>query len=267
MVSAFKLVWRAVLSRGVSLMHLSGVNDFGRDELGRRSAFVIGPCEVHVWIAELELRGSVDSFLATLAPDEHTRAGRFRFPLHRNRFIATRAVRRKLLANYLNRSPGELQFVCNSNGKPALAGDNEWLHFNVSHSAGLALYAISREREVGIDVERLRPDMRVEDIAERYFSPQELAEFRDAPSTERVSAFFNCWTRKEAYVKALGTGLSVSLQEFSVPVTGYNPISLLDVQRRDWLLRPLELGPEYAAAVVGEGKDWNLRLWKWPAQE
>jgi 4'-phosphopantetheinyl transferase len=220
--------------------------------------------EVHVWCAELDVAGaSLEGLLATLASDEHARADRFRFATDRNWFIAARGILRRILGRYLNRRPGELQFRYSSNGKPVLASDCDWLRFNVSHAAGLALYAVSREREVGVDVERLRPAVAGDDIAERYFSVSELAELRELPPSARVRAFFDCWTRKEAYVKALGQGLSLPLKEFNVPVTCHKPTRLVDQQGRSWLLRPLEVGPEYAAAVVGEGEDWDLRLWQW----
>jgi 4'-phosphopantetheinyl transferase len=238
----------------------------GDSEAGQRQPLraFLSRGEVHVWRAELDLEGaSLEGLLATLAPDEHARAARFRFAAHRNRFVAARGILRRILGGYLDRRPGELHFVYNSNGKPVLASDCDWLRFNVSHAAGLALYAVSREREVGVDVERLRPDVAGDDIAARYFSVAELAELRELPLAARVRAFFDCWTRKEAYVKALGQGLSLPLKEFNVPVTRHKPTRLVDQQGRSWLLRPLEVGPDYAAAVVGEGEDWDLRLWQW----
>jgi 4'-phosphopantetheinyl transferase len=220
--------------------------------------------EIHIWRAEIDVAGvSLEDLLETLAPDEHARAARFRFAAHRNRFVAARGILRRILGSYLDRKPGELQFLYSSNGKPVLANEGDWLRFSVSHAADLALYAVSREREVGVDVERLRPDMAVDDIAERYFSVSELAELREVPPAARTLAFFDCWTRKEAYVKALGQGLSLPLREFDVPVTRHKPARLVDQQGRSWLLRPLEVGPEYAAAVVGEGEDWDLRFWQW----
>jgi 4'-phosphopantetheinyl transferase len=140
------------------------------------------------------------------------------------------------------------------------------LVFNVSHSHGIALYAITREREVGVDVEYVRHDMAGESIAERFFSAQEVARLRALPAEAQPLAFFNCWTRKEAFIKAIGEGLSFPLDQFEVSLDAKEPsamVSLRDGPRETsrWSLRALPVGEGYVAALVVEGHEWRLECW------
>ena len=222
--------------------------------------------EVHVWRAVLELDSQeFDRLRVTLSPDELDRAARFHFLRDRQHFIAARGILRDILSRYLKRSPAELAFSYSSFGKPKLAiecsaGD---LQFNLSHSGGIALYAVARGREVGIDLERIEPKFADDGIAEKFFSRNEVAVLRSLPASARLHAFFNCWTRKEAYVKARGAGLYIPLDSFEVSLTPGEPAVFLSKGESGWSLRALTLDPDCMAAVAVEGNDWQLRLWQW----
>jgi len=142
------------------------------------------------------------------------------------------------------------------NGEPSV-------RFNLSHSRGLAVYAFARDRELGIDLEPIRPEFSAEDIAERHFSPQELEEWHRLTPGLRAEAFFLCWTRKEAYVKARGEGLQIPLASFSVTLTPGQPEILQSVDSTRWGLRSFQPAPGYAAALAAEGRDWRLVRWDW----
>ena len=194
---------------------------------------ILGSNEVHVWRASLdEFPSQIDIFLHTLAADEQKRAERFYFQRDRERFITAHGVLRAILGLYLNRAPKYLSFRYSSHGKPALAWESggDAIRFNMSHSHGVALYAVTRDREVGIDVEFIRRDLAVEQIAERFFSRRETATLRALPTALREHAFFLCWTRKEAYIKARGEGLSLPLDQFDVSLIPGEPAALLSTR-------------------------------------
>jgi len=227
---------------------------------------VLGASEIHVWRAYLDCEESVlRQFEATLAADEKDRASRFHFQRDRNSFIAARGVLRELLGRYLNRSPAQLEFCYSPLGKPALRREplEGSVQFNVSHSHGLALFSFAIERQLGVDVELIRPDFGGEEIAERYFSPREIMELRALPSSLRAEGFFLCWTRKEAYVKARGEGLHIPLDSFHVSLTPGHPARLQSEDSSRWILRSLCPDPRYTGALVGEGSEWQLRHWDW----
>ena len=233
---------------------------------------VLGGDEVHVWRATLDRTPSqIQSFLHNLAADEQARAERFYFERDREHFIVARGVLRAILGGYLNRVPGCLSFCYSSHGKPALAGesDGDAIRFNVSHSHGVALYAVTRGREVGIDLERIRFDLAVAEIAERFFSRREVAMLRTLPAEVQRQAFFRCWTRKEAYIKARGEGLSLPLDQFDVSLAPGEPAAVLGTQRDPseasrWSLQELTPAPGYVAALAVERHGWRLTCWQWP---
>jgi 4'-phosphopantetheinyl transferase len=221
--------------------------------------------EVHVWRAYIECERPVLGQLeATLSIDEKERANRFHSQNDRNRFVATRAILRELLGRYTNRAPADLEFDYGPQGKPALRKKSlsPSLQFNVSHSCRVALLAFSVGRRLGVDVEQVRGFVG-EEIADRFFSPQEVEELRALPISLKDEGFFLCWTRKEAYVKASGEGLHVPLDSFHVTLTPGKPECLQSIDSLDWTLLSLCPDPEYAAALVGEGRGWNLRTWTW----
>jgi 4'-phosphopantetheinyl transferase len=229
--------------------------------------------EVHIWRAALdtdpEHRGA---FAATLAPEERTRAGRFHRPIDRDRFIVAHGLLRAIIARYLDRDPGAIAFQQGPSGKPSLrddVGDHD-LHFNMSHADGIALYALARDCEVGVDVERVRAGFADERIAERFFSRCELATLRALPPEQQRDAFFHCWTRKEAFVKARGTGIATALDSFDVSLSPDEPAAILAIREvgepHPWSLHHLDPGPHYVGAVAVEGAHpaRTYRQWQMP---
>lgn len=229
--------------------------------------------EVHVWRASLDQSAGVVARLrSTLSGDEMVRAARFHFEKDRVSFIIARGVLRNILGCYLHVPPDQLQFNYSPYGKPSLAAEFEegGLDFNVSHSHSLALYAFARGRALGVDVEHLRAGAAERQIAERFFSADEVAALCGLPAARQPRAFFDCWTRKEAYIKARGEGLSFPLAEFDVSLRPDEPAALLRVrgdarEAERWTLRALDVAPDYAAALVGEGRGWQLKTWRWEA--
>jgi len=236
------------------------------------ATIILGGNEVHVWRAPLdEPPPQIDSLLHTLAADEQTRADRFYFQKDREHFITAHGVLRAILGLYLNRAPKCLSFCYGSHGKPALAQESggDAIRFNMSHAHGVVLYAVARAREVGIDLEFIRSDLEVEEIADRFFSRREIATLRKLPATLRRHAFFLCWTRKEAYIKARGEGLSLPLDQFDVSLIPGEPAELLNTRPNPdealrWSLQELTLASGYVAALAVEGRELSLSCWQWP---
>jgi len=220
---------------------------------------------VHVWFEVIDKKfWEIHKFLKILSPDEKLRAERFHFEHDRKRFIIRRGQLRIILSRYLDIDPGQIQFCYGHYGKPLLSEDlnKRMLRFNLTHSHGLALYAIARNREVGIDLELIRPITQSKEIVEQYFSPQENAIFMALPSTEKQKAFLTCWTRKEAYTKARGEGLFMPLDRFDVSLVPGEPAALSSAggNPRDtssWSLREIATKPGYVAAAVVEGHNWR----------
>jgi 4'-phosphopantetheinyl transferase len=231
----------------------------------------LSPEEVHVWRASLDVElATVERLQQTLSADELARAAKFYSAIDSARYIVGRGILRALLARYLGRPAGDVRFSFNAHGKPALApsGGTGDLRFNLSHSHGMALFAFADRYEVGVDLEHVRPMPANERLVERFFSPQEVAALRALPEDAQSEAFFHCWTRKEAYIKARGGGLSISLASFTVslapselnnlPVTGDD-----DPEASGWSLRALAPGEGYVGAVAARGTDWRPALWQW----
>ena len=217
--------------------------------------------EIHVWRVFLDDERAFDHH-SVLSEDERARASRFVFPRDRDHFVTSRGILRSIIGRYLQRPAVAIDFSYEPQGKPRLRTSTP-IRFNLSHSHGLAVYAFSTDREIGIDVEAIRSEVTGERIAERFFSLKELAELRSLPPEKRHEAFFLCWTRKEAYVKAQGGGLGIPLDSFEVSLTPGMPETLVSSDSDRWMLRSFEPAERYAAAVVAEGKDWCLRLWDW----
>jgi 4'-phosphopantetheinyl transferase len=246
--------------------------DFDSDWRVPPERLILGSNAVHVWRVSLDQsRSQIALFLDNLDDDERSRADRFYFSRDRERFIVARGILRAVLGRYSNRAPESLSFSYSTHGKPALASETgiDAIRFNLSHSHGTALYAFTRGREVGVDLEFIRCDLEAEQIAERYFSHSEIETLRALPPSLRKYAFFLCWTRKEAYIKARGEGLSLALDQFDVSLTPGEPAALLSTRSDSdeallWSLRNLNPGPGYAAALATEGRDWTLSCWQWP---
>jgi 4'-phosphopantetheinyl transferase len=231
----------------------------------------LSSAEVHVWRAALDPAAScVEQLQRLLSADELQRAARFHFPRDRRRFIVARGVLRDILSRYLGVPPAALAFRYSAYGKPALADveAEEGLRFNISHAHEMALFAITCGREVGVDIEYLHRTIAYEEIAERFFSAHERASLRAVPAEVKHQAFFNCWTRKEAYIKAHGEGLSLPLDQFDVSLTPGEPAALLATRgdprdARRWSLQAVAPDPGYVAALAIEGQDWQLTCWQW----
>lgn len=228
------------------------------------------PRRVHVWRASLEFEPErLGRFAQTLSDDERARAQRFLFERDRNSFIAARGILRDLLARYVGCAPRDLEFIYGPQGKPALSDGNTSnpFRFNLSHSHGLAVLAVTRESEIGVDVEKIKPERAGEELARRYFSPAEVEELLALPADQRAEGFFLCWTRKEAYVKALGEGLRFPLDRFRVSLSPGQPAQLYRDAGARWSVKAFDpsfnLEARYAAAVVSEGKDSIAEYFEW----
>ena len=225
--------------------------------------------DVHIWRASLEQTpGVVANLRHLLSPEEQVRADRFHFEKDRRHFTVARGGLRKLLGRYLSMAPAEIQFSYAERGKPRLAPDLEQgLKFNLAHSGGLALYAITRIGEIGVDLEHIRPEFTGDEIARRFFSATEVACLGQLPAPSRHRAFFDCWTRKEAFIKAKGIGLSLALDQFDVTLRPDEPAALISTRwDRDeaarWSLRAIDVGPGFVGAVALEAHDWQFNCWE-----
>ena len=240
---------------------------------------------VDVWRIHLGLTTPSED---SLSADERQRASRFHFDVDRDRYIAAHASLRGILARYLQCEPHDLKFSANEYGKPFLIRSNDFsrsvksatdpmgalrrvatthdIEFNLSHSGDFALIAVTRGRKVGVDVELIRADIELEDLARRNFSLREVSELMSLPLEQRARGFFNCWTRKEAYIKAQGLGLSLPLDSFDVSL---GEPAALNATRPDenesarWSLHSLNVESNYAAALAVEGNGLEIRCWDW----
>jgi len=227
--------------------------------------------EVHVWFANLNQPKDVQARLTKwLSNDEIMRANRFRSEKNRRHFIAARGVLRDILSRYLKQAPDTFEFEANPYGKPLLLTpvNGRKLSFNVSHSGEYALYAVMYDRQIGVDIEQIRPDFTANEIAQRFFSPREVETLQALPLDLQTEAFFACWTRKEAFIKAKGKGLSIPLQQFDVTLSPSEPVRLLQTQwdaeeASRWSLKSLFVASNYAAAIAVEGHEWQLKNWRW----
>jgi 4'-phosphopantetheinyl transferase len=224
--------------------------------------------EIHVWWAKLDVPTDIlDGLAATLSADESERAGGFVFAEDRRRFISARGILRRIIACYVDADPARLRFCYNTHGKPGLleTKTHGGLRFNVSHSGGWAVFALSIDHEIGVDIERITDDERLLEVVEAYFAPGEIASLRALPKEQQLQGFFNCWTRKEAYIKARGMGLSIPLDTFEVSLApGAQPALLKTAEvsaTHNWTLQSLNAPFGYSAALVTGGRVWRLREW------
>jgi 4'-phosphopantetheinyl transferase len=230
-----------------------------------------GPGEVRIWTADLEPgAAAVDRLVPLLSVDERERAGRFHFRRDAMRWIAARAALREILGGCLDADPRAVAFTYGDKGKPALAAPASGLdlQFSLAHSAHLAAYAVTVGCPVGVDVERLRPLPDMDQIAERTFSRRECTALRGLPVALRPAGFFNCWTRKEAYIKALGEGLSYPLDRFSVSLAPGLPARLEAVEVEPghvetWTMEALPVRAGFAGAVVVGRSGVQVRCERW----
>jgi 4'-phosphopantetheinyl transferase len=226
---------------------------------------------VLVWFVDLCAPNSLTEGLdKVLSSAERERAAKFKFEKDRACYVASHAALRNILGWYLRIEPLALEFSAGPQGKPELESksDRHALQFNLSHSHEAALVAVTLGRQIGVDIECIKGDFQWEEIAERFFAPGEIARLRALPRDQQQRAFFTCWTRKEAYIKAKGGGLSIPLQDFEVSVSPGEPASLMscitdpeEVAR--WSLAEVDAGPDYEAAVAVQGRGWDLKCLRW----
>jgi 4'-phosphopantetheinyl transferase len=228
--------------------------------------------EVHVWCAALEVaEGEVARLRDVLSEDERRRAADFLSGPLRNRFIVGRARLRLILGQYLAVAPSEIRFQYRDLGKPVLAApwDNCGLSFNLAHSRALALYAVAAEREVGVDVEGIRPVTNMTRLVERWFAAEEIEQWRQLPPELQAPGFFAGWTRKEAWLKAVGSGLSFPLDQIVVSLSPDGPARILSIRgdvcaAAEWWIESIAPAPSYVAALAVRGAPTSVSRWRWP---
>ena len=231
------------------------------------AASALGEAEVHVWTVHVDAHSdSMEADLAILCPEEQLAASRFRFALDRIRFVRRRAALRSILGRYLGIAPRDIAYGANTYGKPTLIDRRAVgkLSFNTSHSAAAALIAVSRCALLGVDIEQLRPMPDDMGIAARFFAPPEAAALAELQCGDRIDGFFHAWTRKEAVVKALGSGLSIPLDAFAVSLRPGDPPRILACRFDPQLVRTLRLAHlalgGYVGAVAAGPGEYRLRL-------
>jgi 4'-phosphopantetheinyl transferase len=229
---------------------------------------ILNEDEAHIWRADLDLNESFQSsFLQLLSPDEKNRANKFRFKEDRQRFIAARAILRLLIGKYLEINPTEISFQYGEFGKPSLADTNS-LQFNISHSQNVALFAFTKKFNIGVDVEFVNPNTKIKEIAASFFSTNEIKNLLALPEKQQTLGFFYCWTRKEAFIKAVGEGLSFPLNKFEVSLEPDKPAKLLAThwQPKDvskWSVYSLSPEPNFVGSLVIEGFVEKVKCWSW----
>lgn len=223
---------------------------------------------IHVWRGIVDIPSSrLQVFWDTLSKDEQQRAQRLRLPQHQTRFVAARGMLRSLLGRYLDLSPLEIEFDTGPHGKPFVRNAvTPKLHFNISHSQKIALLAFSQESEIGIDVEGPRTHLDHEAIAKRILNDQEQEWFQSLPSSKRPSAFLSCWTRKEAFIKAHGAGLTFPLKDVTVTFLPHQTPRLVKIKDpyfhdHTWSMYPIHSRPRYAGALVVAGQPDSIHYW------
>jgi len=210
---------------------------------------------VHLWQRTLHVAApDFDACYELLSAEEREKAARYRVERPRSDFILTRGTLRSLLSKYRGKSPREISFRYAEHGKPHLS-DDSGLQFNVSHCEGLSLMGFVQDCEIGVDVEKVRAQDDLKELAERFFSVHERDNLRNLSGNELHSAFFRCWTRKEAYIKAKGEGLSLPLHQFDVSIEPDPPQALLATrpdpsEAARWTIRNVAASPGYASAVA-----------------
>lgn len=228
--------------------------------------------ETHVWRVSLDQPAyRIQALYPTLADEERERASHFHTRTDRERFLVRHGLLRAILGRYVHSDPAQLRFCYGPHGKPALSPESTTapLRFNLAHTNGVALYAITSGRELGVDIEYISADLTEEDIAKQFFSQPETDVLRSLTGQKRKDAFFTCWTRKEAYLKARGKELTLALHQFAVSLLPGAPAVLTYLQgdpreAARWSLQDLHPGPGYKAALAVEGVVGRLRCWQWP---
>lgn len=224
--------------------------------------------QAHVWSAVLNCSiQKLAFFFNLLDADEQVRASRFHFEKDRHQFIASHGILRAILSGYLNISPEKIIFSYNEFGKPFIENQTD-IQFNLSHSKNITLIAITKNYSIGVDIEYIKQTRDVDAIAERYFSTREYSALKQLPTEERQKAFFNVWSRKEAFLKAHGQGLSYSLEKVEVSLATSEPAKFIAIHDEnenisEWKLYNLEPAHDFAAAVAIKGELKEIQMMQW----
>jgi 4'-phosphopantetheinyl transferase len=226
---------------------------------------MLPPHEVHLWVAALEGEEAGE----LLSPEERAVAEGYLFPVDRARYRAARTLLRRILGHYLAQEPQRVSLTRSPQGKPVLADGAAGIRFNLSHSAGFAVCAVAREREVGVDLERHRRFREPDRLAERVLSPREREGYHALAPELRESALLHCWTRKEAYLKATGEGITRPLAEVEVSLAPDQPAALLAVAgdaraAQRWSMHEPRAAPDFVCALVVERPHGGVLLRAWP---
>jgi 4'-phosphopantetheinyl transferase len=225
----------------------------------------LGEAEVHVWFIDApDLAENLAAHMNLLSPAELNRAEKFHFERDRRLFIACHAAVRAILERYLDTPAADIEFIAGVNGKPRLAPAlaASGIEFNLSHSHRAALFAVSRDSEVGVDIEFVKVDFIFDDVADRFFTPREVSAMRALPSALRRQAFYKCWTSKEAFLKAKGTGLSGKLDEVKINYESGQNVRI-QAAVAGWSLSEIDSGSGYEAALVVQGAPARLGPYRW----
>lgn len=231
-----------------------------------------GAREVCVIAASLDVSDQrLGELRSTLSPDELQRATQFHFLRDQRRFITGRGLLREILGRFLQRSPGRLAFSYNAHGKPQLHEPARLLQFNMAHSHSLAIFGITRRGRIGVDVEVIRPIPDLSQLVSLVLSEREQVQWRRLPRAQRLQFFFDCWTRKEAFLKGVGHGLRKLANEIEAPLRQSQPVELFGVldQGREvpkWTLRSLTR-LDCAIAVAVKCQPDVISCWEWPQPE
>jgi len=242
------------------------VTEFGSDGLLTPAVPTLSASSIRVWEFPLTITdGTLHQYASLLSGDEQLRASRFHFETDARRFTVARAKVRSILSGYTG-SPGvNLRFHYSRQGKPSLADSTTDIRFNLSHAGELAMLAVTLSREVGVDVERARPNVEIEKLAQRYFSEHERSALRAISPDQREKAFLRCWTCKEAFLKAQGLGLGRCLDSFDVEANPERPARLIatrpdSAEAGRWWLHEVPTQNGFAAAVAWEGSVEALEI-------
>ena len=228
---------------------------------------------VHVWRANLDLPTTeIERLAAFLSTDEIARANKFHFLEHKRRFIVARGILRQLLGNYLQISPNKIEFEYSDRGKPRLAASmgNSYIQFNVSHSMEYVLYGFTNNHLIGVDLEFLRETQDAAELAKSFFTHREYELIANSTDEERQKAFFQFWTAKEAYLKAIGTGLSDSLSDIEITFDCAKKPKLLSVGENiatvgNWSIYHFIPAANYVAAIIVNTQipKQQINFWNW----
>ena len=220
--------------------------------------------EIHCYFANFnKISKKVENYKAMLSKEEIERADKFKFLIDKNRFIVSRGILRKLSGHYLNQDPREVGFKYGKYGKP-MYRDIPNLNFNISHSGNMVVLGFVRDNEIGVDVEKIKTDFDVLEIAQNFFSTREVKSLLNIPIENQYRAFYRCWTRKESFIKAKGSGLSFPLHSFAVSLDSDEKAEFLETnwnlnEKNNWKLFSFVPSHNYVGALSVQGSEYSVK--------